>query len=393
MVSPEIILEARNLSVIYGSPKREAVRMMEEGSDKAGVYSKTGATVALWEVNFQVKRGELFVIIGLSGSGKSTLVRCFNQLLRPTSGHVLFDGREIDSMKKKELLEFRRDKVSMVFQHFGLFTHRSVMDNVAYGLEVRGIPPEERRAKALNFIRMVGLDGWEDKAISSLSGGMKQRVGIARALANDPEVLLMDEPFSALDPIVRREIQFEFLQIQRKLNKTVLFITHDIDEAFKLGDTVAIMRDGRVIQVDTPEEMSANPADDYVRSFIEGADRSQVLTAKNIMTVPTCLIRARNDPAGAIREMSHGNLSSAYVVDDRMRLVGVIPMDAALKCLRDKTPLSEAVEREPVTTTEDTLLSDIIPLAAGTRYPIAVVDPDGVLKGIVSRAAVLSSLV
>lgn len=393
MVSPEIILEARNLSVIYGSPKREAVRMMEEGSDKAGVYSKTGATVALWEVNFQVKRGELFVIIGLSGSGKSTLVRCFNQLLRPTSGHVLFDGREIDSMKKKELLEFRRDKVSMVFQHFGLFTHRSVMDNVAYGLEVRGIPPEERRAKALNFIRMVGLDGWEDKAISSLSGGMKQRVGIARALANDPEVLLMDEPFSALDPIVRREIQFEFLQIQRKLNKTVLFITHDIDEAFKLGDTVAIMRDGRVIQVDTPEEMSANPADDYVRSFIEGADRSQVLTAKNIMTVPTCLIRARNDPAGAIREMSHGNLSSAYVVDDRMRLVGVIPMDAALKCLRDKTPLSEAVEREPVTTTEDTLLSDIIPLVAGTRYPIAVVDPDGVLKGIVSRAAVLSSLV
>ena len=393
MVSPEIILEARNLSVIYGSPKREAVRMMEEGSDKAGVYSKTGATVALWEVNFHVKRGELFVIIGLSGSGKSTLVRCFNQLLRPTSGHVLFDGREIDSMKKKELLEFRRDKVSMVFQHFGLFTHRSVMDNVAYGLEVRGIPPEERRAKALNFIRMVGLDGWEDKAISSLSGGMKQRVGIARALANDPEVLLMDEPFSALDPIVRREIQFEFLQIQRKLNKTVLFITHDIDEAFKLGDTVAIMRDGRVIQVDTPEEMSANPADDYVRSFIEGADRSQVLTAKNIMTVPTCLIRARNDPAGAIREMSHGNLSSAYVVDDRMRLVGVIPMDAALKCLRDKTPLSEAVEREPVTTTEDTLLSDIIPLAAGTRYPIAVVDPDGVLKGIVSRAAVLSSLV
>ena len=393
MVSPEIILEARNLSVIYGSPKREAVRMMEEGSDKAGVYSKTGATVALWEVNFQVKRGELFVIIGLSGSGKSTLVRCFNQLLRPTSGHVLFDGREIDSMKKKELLEFRRDKVSMVFQHFGLFTHRSVMDNVAYGLEVRGIPPEERRAKALNFIRMVGLDGGEDKAISSLSGGMKQRVGSARALANDPEVLLMDEPFSALDPIVRREIQFEFLQIQRKLNKTVLFITHDIDEAFKLGDTVAIMRDGRVIQVDTPEEMSANPADDYVRSFIEGADRSQVLTAKNIMTVPTCLIRARNDPAGAIREMSHGNLSSAYVVDDRMRLVGVIPMDAALKCLRDKTPLSEAVEREPVTTTEDTLLSDIIPLAAGTRYPIAVVDPDGVLKGIVSRAAVLSSLV
>ncbi|MCC8057391.1 glycine betaine/L-proline ABC transporter ATP-binding protein [Cloacibacillus sp.] len=393
MVSPEIILEARNLSVIYGSPKREAVRMMEEGSDKAGVYSKTGATVALWDVNFQVKRGELFVIIGLSGSGKSTLVRCFNQLLRPTSGHVLFEGREIDSMKKKELLEFRRDKVSMVFQHFGLFTHRSVMDNVAYGLEVRGIPPEERHAKALEFIRMVGLDGWEGKAISSLSGGMKQRVGIARALANDPEVLLMDEPFSALDPIVRREIQFEFLQILRKLNKTVLFITHDIDEAFKLGDTVAIMRDGRIIQVDTPEEMSANPADDYVRSFIEGADRSQVLTAKNIMTVPTCLIRVRNDPAGAIREMSHGNLSSAYVVDDRMRLVGVIPMDAALKCLRDKTPLSEAVEREPVTTTEDTLLSDIIPLAAGTRYPIAVVDPDGVLKGIVSRAAVLSSLV
>ena len=389
----DIVLEAKDVRMLYGHGKSEAVRMMEAGGQKNQVYRKTGITVALWDVNFQVKRGEIFVIIGLSGSGKSTIIRCFNQLHKPTSGHVLFEGRPVDSMSKQELLDLRRGKISMIFQNFGLFTHRSVLDNVAYGLEVRGIKRQEREEKGMELIRMVGLEGWEHKPIGSLSGGMKQRVGIARALANDPDVLLMDEPFSALDPLVRRDMQFELLQIQRKVGKTILFITHDIDEAFKLGDTVAIMRDGKIIQTDTPEGMALHPADDYVRQFIESADKTQVLTARKIMTTPACLVREGDDPAIAIREMSRGNLSSAYVVDSKMHLLGVIPVDAALWCLREKRPLAEALERDPVTTTEDSLVSDILPLAAETRYPIAVVDRDGMLKGIVSRAAVLAAMI
>lgn len=268
-------LKASHVTKIYGDSKA-AEQMMRQGSDKSAVYKETGSTVALWDVNFQVKRGEIFVIIGLSGSGKSTVIRCFNQLLKPTSGHVCVDGRRVDAIGGRELLDFRRNKVSMVFQNFGLFTHRTVIENVAYGPEVRGIGKAEREEKAMEFIRMVGLEGWERKSIACLSGGMKQRVGIARALASNPDVLLMDEPFSALDPLVRRGMQSELLSIQQKLNKTILFITHDMDEAFKLGNTLAIMRDGKVVQIDTPEAMARNPADDYVRQFIESAEASRL---------------------------------------------------------------------------------------------------------------------
>ena len=245
------IIRVEHVSKLYGLNKSEATKMMASGSNKDEVYKKTGCTVALWDVNLEIPRGKIFVIIGLSGSGKSTLVRCFNRLNRPTMGKVFFDGRDLSELDKKELLEFRRSKISMVFQSFGLMSHRDVLGNVAYGLEVRGMARAEREQKAMEVISMVGLEGWEHQSCAQLSGGMRQRVGIARALANDPEVLLMDEPFSALDPLVRRDMQFELLQIQRKLQKTVVFITHDMDEAFKLGDTVAIMRDGKVVK-DTP---------------------------------------------------------------------------------------------------------------------------------------------
>jgi len=388
-----VLLEAQNVTKIYGRNKAAAAKMMSAGSGKDPVYKKTGATVALWDVSFQVKQGEIFVIIGLSGSGKSTIIRCFNQLIKPTSGHVFAEGRQIDTMEKKELLEFRRNKVSMVFQNFGLFTHRTVIENVAYGLEIRGLPKAEREEKAEELIRMVGLEGLETKPISSLSGGMKQRVGIARALVNDPEVLLMDEPFSALDPLVRRNMQFELLSIQRKLGKTILFITHDINEAFKLGDTVAIMRDGKIIQVDTPENMSTNPADDYVREFIENADKTQVLTARHVMIPPTSLIRQKDNPANAIRIMRQEGLSSAYVVDGKMRLLGVFTIDAALTASQKGQSISELMEYDPVTTTEETLVGELLPITAESRYPIAVVDSDGVIKGIVSKAAVIASLI
>jgi glycine betaine/proline transport system ATP-binding protein len=281
----------------------------------------------------------------------------------------------------------------MVFQHFGLFTHRTVMDNVAFGLEVRGASRKDREERAAELIRMVGLEGCERMSIHSLSGGMKQRVGIARALANDPEVLLMDEPFSALDPLVRRDMQFELLSIQRKLGKTILFITHDIDEAFKLGDTVAVMRDGVVVQTGTPEMISTSPADDYVSKFVEGADKSKILSARNVMITPACMIREKDSPTNAIREMRAGELSSAYVVDDYMRLKGVLSIDNALRARQTGAPISGYIDREPVTASENTLLSEIMPLSVSTNYPIAIVDENGRLRGIVSKAAVIASLI
>ncbi|MEM1483853.1 glycine betaine/L-proline ABC transporter ATP-binding protein [Oscillospiraceae bacterium PP1C4] len=391
-MSSNTIIQVQNVSKLYGINKTDAAKMMRDGLGKDEVHKKTGVTVALWDSTFEVKRGEIFVIIGLSGSGKSTLVRCFNLLHKPTYGNILFDGKEIEKFSKNELIDFRRNKISMVFQNFGLMSHRNVLENVAYGLEVKKLPKEQREQKAMEMISMVGLDGWEQQPITSLSGGMKQRVGIARALANDPDVLLMDEPFSALDPLVRRDMQFELLSIQRKLQKTVIFITHDINEAFKLGDTVAIMRDGKIIQIDTPENMYAHPADDYVRQFIDSADKTKVISAKHVMIKPSCIVRDTDAPAYAIREMKANEISTAYVVDDQLRFLGVVTIDSAIKAKNNVLPLSEIIEPNVLTTDPDTLISDILSPIVHTNYPIAVIDSDRKLQGIVTKAAVLSSL-
>lgn len=386
------IIEVKNITKLYGINKKEASRMMKENSNKDDVYKKTGVTVALWDVSFEVKKGEIFVIIGLSGSGKSTLVRCFNQLLKPTSGEIIYEGRNIETFNKSELLEYRRNKISMVFQNFGLMSHRNVMDNVAYGLEVKGTAKDERQKRALEMTRLVGLEGWEHKSIESLSGGMKQRVGLARALASNPEVLLMDEPFSALDPLVRRDMHFELLSIQRKLGKTVIFITHDINEAFKLGDKVAIMKDGKIVQIDTPENMSTNPVDDYVKKFIDSADKTKVLSVKNIMITPSCLVRESDSPKNAIREMQQNSVSTAYAVDSRMVYKGIVSIDDALRAGKENLKLFDVINKDVMTTCEDTLLSEILPMAAEAKYPIAVLNGGGVLKGIVTKTSVLSSL-
>lgn len=389
----DIIIEARNVCKLYGPNKAEAAKLMRAGAEKDEVYQKTGTTVALWDVNFQIRRGEIFVIIGLSGSGKSTIVRCLNRLHRPTSGQILFEGQDLLKLGKKELLEFRRRKISMVFQSFGLMSHRNVLGNVAYGLEVRGIPKEEREKKAKEVIAMVGLEGWENQPCESLSGGMRQRVGIARALASDPEVLLMDEPFSALDPLVRRDMQFELLQLQRKLEKTVVFITHDIDEAFKLGDTVAIMRDGKVIQIDTPERMSAQPADDYVRRFIESADKSKVLSARNVMITPASLVRITDSPSFALAEMRRNGLSTVYVVDEKLRLRGILTIYDALRAHNEKLAVADVMQRDIPVCRPDSLVAEIMPAAAEASYPLAVVDDQSRLMGIVTKANVLAALI
>lgn len=386
------IIEVKNLSKLYGLNKQDAVKLMKKGSSKEEVYKKTGVTVALWDVNFNVKKGEIFVIIGLSGSGKSTLVRCLNLLNKPTDGEILFEGKDIRLFNKKDLLDYRRNKISMIFQNFGLMSHKDILNNVAFGLEIKKISKQEREEKASKVISMVGLEGLEHETIQSLSGGMKQRVGLARALLNDPEILLMDEPFSALDPLVRQDMQFELLSLQSKLEKTIIFITHDINEAFKLGNTVAIMRDGKIVQIGTPEEMSSNPADDYVRNFIDSADKTKVLSAKHVMLIPSCIIKIKDSINNAIREMKAHDISSSYVVDDKMRLEGIITINDAVKAKTDKKTISDILIKDIITTSKDTLITDILATASEAKYPIAVVDNESRLEGIVTKASVLASL-
>ena len=388
----ETLLEVKKLSKLYGNEKKEAIKLKNSGLTKDEVYAETKTTIALWDVSLEVKNKEIFVIIGLSGSGKSTLVRCFNMLNKPTSGSIFYEGKDISKYSSKELMDYRRNKISMVFQSFGLMSHRSVLGNVEYGLEVKGISKEERHKKAMEMISMVGLNGVESEPISNLSGGMKQRVGIARALANDPEILLMDEPFSALDPLVRRDMQFELLTIQRKLDKTIIFITHDINEAFKIGDRVAIMKDGEVIQIDTPERMTSNPKTEYVKRFIDSADKTQVISVKNVMITPNSMVRLRDNPQIAIKAMRENDVSSAYVIAEKTKFQGVVTLDDALRAQREGLDLSDILIRDVTTTSPDALLTDIISSATESRFPLAVVDEDNNLKGIVSKVHVLSSM-
>lgn len=387
------ILSVKGVSKLYGSEKNKAIEMKKKGIDKDEIYKKTGVTVALWDVNLEIKKGEIFVIIGLSGSGKSTLIRCFNMLNKPSRGEILFEGKNIGKFNKKELNEYRRNKISMVFQQFGLMSHRNILGNVEYGLEVKGATRDERHKKAKDMISMVGLEGYEDEPISSLSGGMKQRVGIARALANDPEILLMDEPFSALDPLVKKDMQFELLSIQRKLDKTIIFITHDINEAFKLGDRVAIMKDGEVIQIDTPEGMSTNPATDYVRQFIDSADKTQVISVRNLMITPNSIVRMKDTLSYAINMMRSNGVSSAYVVAEKMKLQGILTIEDAIKANKENQTIADVLIRDIMTTTPDTLLNDVLPMAAEAKFPIAVIDEEGAIKGIITKAQVLSSII
>jgi glycine betaine/proline transport system ATP-binding protein len=393
MEKPEVVLSVRGLRKFFGINRSSARKMLQEGAGKNEILKKTGVTVAVNDVSFDVERGKIFALIGLSGSGKSTVVRCINMLQRPTSGQIFFEGRDVVHMNKQELLELRRSKISMVFQSFGLMSHRDVLGNVAYGLDVRGVDKGERGRKAMEMIELVGLEGWERRPIDDLSGGMKQRVGIARALCNDPDLLLMDEPFSALDPLARHDMQFELLSIQKKLGKTVVFITHDINEAFKMGDTVGIMRDGRIEQLGAPTDLTLSPANDYVKDFLGSIDRTKVLSVRHIMITPSCLIREQADPVTAIREMRENDVSTAYVIGRKMEFIGIVTLTNALQARHDNLPsVASILTRDVPKVEQDALISDIIGTASDTPFPLAVLDDRGRLEGIVSRAAILSSL-
>ena len=392
------ILEVRHLYKIFApldfrGEKKMAYKLLELGATRQDVLEATGMTAAVTDVSFRVGKGEIFVLIGLSGSGKSTLVRCLNMLHRPSRGEVLIDGEDITAYDEVKLQKLRRTKISMVFQNGGLLAHRDVMGNVGYGLEIRGVKKAEREAKALEMIRMVGLEGHERESLDSLSGGMRQRVGIARALASDPDILLMDEAFSALDPLVKNDLQFELLRIQEQTGKTIIVITHDINEAFKLGSRVGILRDGRMIQLDTPEKMLSAPANDYVRRFIDSVDTTKVLTVKHIMTVPGSVIKKTDGANVALNSMRASGVSSAYVVSDYMHFDGIITLEGALSVRDGKKTFEEAIIREvPFVRNLDAPVSSIVPLAAKTQYPLAVVDEHDVFRGIVTKASVLSSL-
>ena len=386
----EIIVE--NVTKVFGPRPESVLKLLEEGASKDEILKKTGHTVGVRDVSFEVKRGEIFVIMGLSGSGKSTLIRCLNLLNRPTRGRITVDGENIVEYGKKQLREFRQNKMAMVFQQFGIFTHRTVLGNVEYGLEVKGVSKEERRRKAREVLGVVGLEGWEDKMPGELSGGMQQRVGLARALATDPDILLMDEPFSALDPLIRREMQLELLEIQSKLKKTIVFITHDVNEAFKLGDRVAVMKDGEMIQIGTPEEILNQPANDYIEEFVKDIDRSRVVQAKHVMVRTAATVSMKDGIRVAVREMESNGISSVFVVDGDRKLQGIVTIDDAIQARKENKNLSEILRKDYHTADPEETIQELIPKAAESRFPIAVVNGSGKLLGIILRVSVLAGL-
>jgi len=386
-------LEVRNLYKIFGSSPKTALEMSQAGKAKDEILKETGNTIGVNDASFEVQEGETFVVMGLSGSGKSTLIRCLNRLQDPTYGEVLLDGKNIVELSEEELRHVRRKKMSMVFQNFGLFPHRTVRKNVDYGLEIQGVPEEERKEKAYEALELVGLKGYEEMTPAELSGGMQQRVGLARALVLDPDILLMDEAFSALDPLIKKNMQDELLALQEKVQKTIVFITHDLDEALKLGDRIAVMYEGRIVQIGTPEEILTHPANDYVRNFVENVDRSKVLTAESIMKKPLAVVDPKEGPSAALRKMKNEEISSIYVVDHKRRVQGVVDI-ADVKKLADKgeKSLKSILRKDFDTTSPDTTIVDLLPTAGTTNYPIAVVDESNKLLGLIVRVSVISGI-
>ncbi|MBJ7624097.1 quaternary amine ABC transporter ATP-binding protein [Weissella confusa] len=383
-------VEIEHLTKIFGKRVKPALQMVQQQASKTEILKKTGATVGVYDANLSIEEGEIFVIMGLSGSGKSTLIRLLNRLIEPTSGSIKIDGEDISTMSKEQLLEVRRKKMSMVFQSFGLFPHRTILENTEYGLEVQGVPKEERRERAEKALDNANLLAFKDQYPNQLSGGMQQRVGLARALANNPEILLMDEAFSALDPLIRRDMQDELLDLQANASQTIIFISHDLNEALRIGDRIAIMKDGQIQQVGTGEEILTAPANDYVRAFIEDVDRSKVLTAERIMIPPITTNIDVDGPAVALKKMRTEEVSGLVAVDRRRQFQGFISSEDALRARRENIGLRDVMTEMP-TVSRDMLVADIMPLIYDAPTPLAVVD-NGRLLGVIIRGRVLEAL-
>lgn len=387
-----IKIKVENVSKVFGKKSSLALEMVKKGSSKSEILQKTGATVGVYDATFSVEEGEIFVIMGLSGSGKSTLVRLLNRLIEPSSGNIFINDADVSKMNKKQLREVRRTSINMVFQNFGLFPHQTILKNTEYGLKVRGVAKEERQAKAEKALENAGLLDFKDQYPSQLSGGMQQRVGLARALANDSEIVLMDEAFSALDPLIRKEMQDELIELQQRLQKTIIFITHDLNEALRIGDRIAIMKDGKIIQIGTGEEILTDPADDYVRSFIEDIDRSKVLTAENIMVRPVMINTDHDGPKVALKLMRDEQVSLVLAVNAKRKLLGYVTAEDALQCAKDGKPyLTEHIHKEMNTVEHDLLLEEVLPIISDSPTPVAVVKNDR-LVGVLIRGIVIDAL-
>lgn len=384
-------VRVEHLSKIFGGEIGAALERTRAGASKDEIRRDLDSVVAVSDVSFTVGQGQIFVVMGLSGSGKSTLVRCINRLIEPTSGQVYLDAEDVVAADEKRLREIRLSKLSMVFQHFALFPHMTVAENVEYGLKVKGAPPEARRETALAALDKVGLADWADVPPVNLSGGMQQRVGLARALAVGPEVLLMDEPFSALDPLIRKDMQEELIVLQRELKMTIVFITHDLHEALRLGDRVAIMKDGRFVQVGSPEEIVGAPADDYVSAFTQDVDRGRVFTVGSVMEAPVAADAATESPRTALERMRELGWQG-LIVTDGGRPVGIVRRRDALSAEREGAADLRAVMRQDFPmAAERAHLADIYDLCAA-GLPIAVLDGEGALKGVVNPLDVLAEL-
>ena len=385
-------LEVKHLTKIFGKRQKQALEMVQQAKSKTEILEKTGATVGVYDVNFEVQTGELFVIMGLSGSGKSTLIRLLNRLIDPTSGDIYIDGQDVAKMNEEELRDVRRHKLNMVFQNFGLFPHRTILENTEFGLEVRCVDKEERTRLAEQALDNAGLLSFKDQYPDQLSGGMQQRVGLARALANNPDILLMDEAFSALDPLIRREMQDELLDLQAEHERTIIFITHDLNEALRIGDRIAIMADGQIMQIGTGEEILTNPANDFVREFVEDVDRSKVLTAQNIMTTPLTTNIDIDGPTVALNRMKKEEVSMLLAVDRKRHLKGSLTAEAARDARKQHQALAEVIDKNVRKVTQETLITDIFPLIYDSPAPLAVVDDKDKLVGVIIKGRVIEAL-
>nr|WP_284444280.1 glycine betaine/L-proline ABC transporter ATP-binding protein [Methanoculleus bourgensis] len=386
------IISVRDLTKVFGQDPEKALELHRTGRSKQEIYEETGSTLALDDVSFDVMPGETFVLMGLSGSGKSTLLRCINRIIDPTEGEILIGGEDIVGMGHEELRTTRRRKLGMIFQGFALLPHRTVLDNVAFGLEIQGVPAEERHAKAEEVLQMVGLGGYGASMPGELSGGMKQRVGLARALTSDPDVLLMDEAFSALDPLIRRDMQDELLDLQQRLGKTIIFVTHDLDEALKLGDRIALMKDGAIVQIGTPEEILTNPENAYVEKFVADVDLTRVLSASDVMRRPEPVAQCTAGPRVALHLMEEHDITGVFVVTRQRLLRGLVTLEAAAGAVKKGKELQEVLITDVPVVAPDASLSDIISLIVESPYPVAVVDDTGRLRGVISRGAILAAL-
>ncbi|MDA3971348.1 MAG: glycine betaine/L-proline ABC transporter ATP-binding protein [Desulfobulbaceae bacterium] len=386
-------IKIKNVTKVFGKHPEKALKLLDEGMSKDEIFQKTGQAVGLNNVNFNVREGEILVVMGLSGSGKSTLIRCVNRLIEPTAGSTIIDDVDVNKLTIDELRNLRRRKFGMVFQNFGLFPHRTVLANTEFGLEIQNVDPAERQKKAMDALNLVGLEGWEDADIAQLSGGMQQRVGLARALAVDPDILLMDEAFSALDPMIRRDMQHELITLQERMKKTILFVSHDLDEALKIGDRIVLMKDGRVIQIGTGEEILTNPSTEYVKRFVESVDRTQLLTAKSIMNKARAVGYPKDGPRTVLRRMRDEGLSSLYVVQRDYTLLGIVTADAAKKAIDDnKNTIADIIDKDIPHVKGDELLSVVITILAERQLALPVVDENEKLLGVVVKGSVLSAL-